>query len=91
VTTLQVDDELTRAYPGLQGGEVEVRDADGKTHRARLDDVVNATAADVRARFRVAVGGAVGSARASEIETIVDGLEDATEAGQLASALRSPA
>jgi 2-methylcitrate dehydratase PrpD len=91
ITTLQVDDELTRAYPGLQGGEVEVRDADGKAYRARLDDVVNATEADVRARFRVAVGGAVGPARASEIETIVDRLEDAADAGQLAAALRAAA
>jgi 2-methylcitrate dehydratase PrpD len=88
VTTLQVDDELTRAYPGLQGGEVEVRDADGKAYRVRLDDVVNATEADVRARFRAAAAEAVGAARAGEIENIVDRLEESPDAGQLASALR---
>jgi 2-methylcitrate dehydratase PrpD len=91
VTTLQVDDDLTRAYPGLQGGEVEVRDADGKTYRARLEDVVNATEADVRARFRSALGDAVGSARAADIEALIDRLDQADSAGQLGELLRASA
>ncbi len=53
--TLEVDEEMTRAYPGKQGGEVEVREAGGTTQRLRLEDVVNATPLEVRERFRTAV------------------------------------
>src|SRR5258708_515882 len=39
--TLEVDDAMTRTYPGKQGGEVEVRDTRGATQRLRLEDGVN--------------------------------------------------
>ena len=81
--TLEVDDEMTRAYPGKQGGEVEVRDSSGTTQKLRLDDVVNATQADVLERFRAAVEGAVGKARAQEIEGCINGLERSDDAGRL--------
>jgi len=64
VMTLQVDDAMTRAYPGLQGGEVEVREAGGSSHRMRLDNVVNASALDVKARFRAATQEVFGAGRA---------------------------
>jgi 2-methylcitrate dehydratase PrpD len=86
--TLEVDDEMTRAYPGKQGGEVEVRDSSGTTQKLRLDDVVNATSAEVRERFRVAVEGAVGKARTREIEDCIEGLDRTDDAGQLAALLR---
>jgi len=86
--TLEVDDEMTRAYPGKQGGEVEVRDSSGTTQKLRLDDVVNATSAEVRERFRVAVEGAVGKARARDIEDCIEGLDHSDDAGQLAALLR---
>ncbi len=88
--TLEVDDEMTRAYPGKQGGEVEVRVTGGATQRLRLEDVVNATPSEVRERFRLAVEAAVGKARAQEIEACIDGLDRNDDAGQLASLLRSP-
>lgn len=91
VMTLSVDDAMTQAYPGQQGGEVEVRETDGAIHRVRLADVVNASEADVRARFRAATEAAVGLARAQEIEACIDGLERSDNAGQLASLLRAPA
>jgi 2-methylcitrate dehydratase PrpD len=90
-TTLQVDDEMTRAYPGKQGGAVEVRERGGATFRARLDDVVNATAADVRARFREAAAQALGAQRTREIEHAIDGLERSDDAGELALLLRPAA
>jgi 2-methylcitrate dehydratase PrpD len=89
--TLEVDDAMTRAYPGKQGGEVEIREAGGATHKLRLDDVVNATAADVRKRFRQAVEAAVGKARAQEIEDCIEGLEQAEDTGRLGALLRAPA
>jgi 2-methylcitrate dehydratase PrpD len=88
--TLEVDDEMTRSYPGKQGGEVEVRDSSGTTQKLRLDDVVNATPSDVRERFRLAAEGAVGKTRAREIEDCIEGLDRSDDAGLLASLLRTP-
>jgi len=88
--TLEVDDDMTRAYPGRQGGEVEVREAGGATRKLRLEDVVNATPAEVRLRFRVAVEDAVGKTRAQAIEESIDSLDRAEDAGRLASLLRAP-
>ena len=89
--TLEVDDDMTRAYPGRQGGEVEVREAGGATRKLRLEDVVNATPAEVRLRFQVAVADAVGKTRAQEIEESIDGLDRSEDAGRLAMLLRAPA
>jgi 2-methylcitrate dehydratase PrpD len=91
VTTLQVDDEMTQAYPGKQGGDVEIREVGGATHRVRLDDVVNATATDVRERFRLAAAQVVGAQRAREIERFVDGLEHSDDVGLLGMLLRAEA
>ena len=89
--TLEVDDEMTQAYPGKQGGEVEVRDSGGATQRLRLEDVVNATPSDVRERFRLAVESAVGKARAQEIEDCIEVLDRAEDAGRLGTLLRGQA
>ena len=86
--TLEVDDEMTRAYPGKQGGEVEVRWSGGATQRLRLDDVVNATPAQVRARFRTAVESAVGTKRAQEIESCIDEIDRSDNVGELGTLLR---
>ena len=91
VTTLQVDDAMTQAYPGKQGGDVEIREIGGTTHRIRLDDVVNATAADVRERFRVAAASVMGAQRAREIERFLDGLGRSGDVGQLGALLRAEA
>ena len=87
---LEIDEEMTRAYPGKQGGEVEIRETGGATNKLRLEDVVNATPADVRGRFRLAVEGAVGKARAQEIEGCIDTLDRAEDAGRLGALLRGP-
>ena len=89
VTKLQIDDAMTRAYPGLQGGEVEVREVGGATHRMRLDNVVNATEADVQARFRAATQDVFGAARAGDIERCVAELDRSDDAGRLAQLLRA--
>ena len=86
--TLEVDEEMTRAYPGKQGGEVEVRDTSGATQRLRLENVVNATSDEVKDRFRGAVEAAVGSARAQEIEDCIEGLDRSDDAGRLAALLK---
>jgi 2-methylcitrate dehydratase PrpD len=88
-TQLEVDDDMTRAYPGLQGGGVEVREAGGAVHRRLLDNVVNATAPEVRARFRAATEAVVGAKRAKQIAICIESLDSSDDAGQLAALLRS--
>lgn len=88
---LEIDDEMTRGYPGLQGGEVEVTETGGTVHRMRLDNVVNATAGDVRARFRTAAAEAVGAQQAGEIERFIDGLDRSDDAGALGALLQGRA
>lgn len=88
---LEVDDEMTRAYPGLQGGEVEVTETGGSVRRIRLENVVNATEDDVRGRFRTAAAGVVGAARASDIERFIDALERSDDAGALGKLLQGQA
>jgi 2-methylcitrate dehydratase PrpD len=85
---LEVDDDMTRAYPGLQGGEVEVTDTSGGTQRIRLDNVVNATADDVRTRFRAATAEVLGAARAAEVEAFIDGLDRQADVGALGALLQ---
>ena len=84
---LEVDDEMTHAYPGQQGGEVKVEDVEGKTYRVRLADVVNASATEVRDRFRRETAKAFGDAQASKIEAFIDDIENADDAGGLAELL----
>lgn len=89
VTTLQVDEAMTRAYPGLQGGEVEVTQTGGTTRCARLENVLNATAEEVRDRFRPAATGVIGAEQASEIERFIDVLECEEAVGALGMLLRA--
>ena len=91
VMKLEIDDFMTKAYPEKQGGEVEVRETGGATHRIRLEDVVNASAADVRARFRTAAESVVGAARTREIESFIDELELRKDVAPLCALLRAPA
>ncbi len=91
VCALQVDDRMSAAYPGKQGGEVEIRVTGGKTYRKRLDDVVNATASEVRQRFRAAAEDAIGAGRAREIESFIDALEASDDVGRLGMLLRADA
>ena len=85
--SMNVDDEMTRAYPDKQGGEVEVFERDGGHHRVRLDDVVVASPAEVRERFRRETAKAIGDRCAQEIEALIDDIEDCSDAGRLAAAL----
>jgi len=79
------------AYPGKRGGEVEVRESGGASYLLRLEDVVNATALDVRERFRAAAESVVGAARAREIESCIDGLDGSDDLGRLGTLPRATA
>jgi 2-methylcitrate dehydratase PrpD len=83
--TMEIDDQMTRAYPGKQGGEVEVIERGGAEHRIRLDDVVVATPSEVRDRFLRETSKALGEQHARKIEEFIDGIEHSADAGQLAT------
>ena len=87
VTTLQIDDEMTQAYPGKQGGDVEVREDGGATHRVRAGQ-----RRQCDARPTCAIDSAsppqrvLGAQRAREIERFIDGLDHSDDAGHLGDA-----
>lgn len=86
-TRLEIDDDMTRAYPGCQGGGVEVVMRDGRRLDKRLVDVVNASPQEVYERFSRATRAVMGPVRAQLIDNLLDGLEQLDDAGQLAAAL----
>jgi len=87
MTQLVVDDEMTQAYPGQQGGEVAVTLVDGSRHAKRLSNVVNATDEEVRQRFKAAVQALAGAKAAADIEALIVELHNSADAGLLAASL----
>ena len=87
LTQLVVDDEMTQAYPGQQGGEVAVTLADGSLQAKRLSNVVNASAEEVRQRFNVAVQAVAGDSVAAAIKALIEQLDSSADAGLLAASL----
>lgn len=53
-TTLEADPAFTSAYPRQQGAAVTVTLPSGQTRTSRLDDLVPASPAEIRERFRLA-------------------------------------
>lgn len=82
-SVLEVDPDFTRAFPAAQGAEIEIALADGRRLKTSLRDVVPATEAEIRERFRGAAGAVLGEARAEAIEALVDGLEELAEVAAL--------
>ncbi len=88
VTTLAEGPDFTRAYPGAQGTEITVRLTGGRTLSRRLEDLIPATEADIRARFREACEKAIGAPETRAIEEAVDGLQDLQNASVLGELMR---
>lgn len=76
-TTLETGADFTASYPARQGAEVTVRLRNGETRTRSLDDVIPATPAEIRERFRLACR------PAGEVESFIDDLENQDDAGQL--------
>lgn len=83
LTQLELNERLNAEFPRLQGATVEVGLADGRRISITQLDVSPATEADVRARFRLAACDVLGRVRADQIESFVDDLDKALDAGQL--------
>jgi 2-methylcitrate dehydratase PrpD len=88
VTELESDAGLTAAFPGKQGAEVIVHLRDGRIIRHALPDVIAATPADIRARFRNSAAGVLGEDRARRLEQLIDDCEQLGNAGDIAAQCR---
>lgn len=75
--------ELTALFPGRQGAAIDVTLGDGRQLSTAMPDVVPATEAQVRERFRHAAGALLGGEAAEAIEEFVDRLESRKDAGRL--------
>jgi 2-methylcitrate dehydratase PrpD len=87
-TRLEIDEELTKAFPAQQGAEVVVYTRAGDELRERVPDVVPTDADGVRARFAAAATTALGAAGAAHLGALVDGLERLADAAELSRATR---
>jgi hypothetical protein len=87
-TRLEVDDELTKAFPAKQGAEVIVHTRAGDELHERVEDVVPTDEAGVRARFAAAATAVLGSAAAAHLGELVDGLDLVVDAADLSRATR---
>jgi 2-methylcitrate dehydratase PrpD len=90
-TRLEIDDDLTKAFPAKQGAEVVVQTRAGDELRERVDDVVPTDEAGVRARFAAAAAAVLGGAQAARLAELVDGLESLADAAALGRAARPTA
>ncbi|NOJ45924.1 MmgE/PrpD family protein [Bradyrhizobium archetypum] len=87
-TDLESDAAFTAAFPAKQGADVTVHLRDGKTIRHSLADVVAASPAEIRTRFRAAAAHVIGENRARRLEEAIDGCEWLGDAGVIAAACR---
>jgi 2-methylcitrate dehydratase PrpD len=85
VSELVASPDLTALFPAQQGAAIDVVLGDGRQLSMGLPDVVPATEAQVRERFRNAAAAIVGVAGAEAIEEFVDRLETRKDAGRLLS------
>jgi hypothetical protein len=87
-TDLESDAAFTAAFPAKQGADVTVHLRGGKTIRHSLSDVVAATPAEIRSRFRTAAARVIGEDRARRLEETIDGCERLGDAGVIAASCR---
>jgi 2-methylcitrate dehydratase PrpD len=87
-TRLEIDDELTKAFPAKQGAEVIVHTRAGDELHERVTDVVPTDADGVRTRFALAATAALGVVGAAKLAQLIDSLEDVTDVGSLSRAAR---
>lgn len=88
---LEVDPQLTSAFPRQQGAEVVVRTRAGGQFRERLANVVPTDESGVRERFAAAASARLGAAAAARLASTVDELAERGSAADLARAARLPA
>jgi 2-methylcitrate dehydratase PrpD len=87
-TQLEIDDDLTKAFPAQQGAEVVVRTRAGDELRERVVNVVPIDEAGVRARFTLAASAVLGKSATARLDALIDNLETVVDAAALSRATR---
>ena len=87
VTSLTEDPRFTSAYPREQGTEISIVLRDGRTIVRHLNDLVPATAVEVRARFRKSSEEVLGEEATEMLEGAVNRLEDVEDAAVIPALL----
>jgi 2-methylcitrate dehydratase PrpD len=80
---LSASEELTAQFPARQGASIDVILGDGRQLSMGLEDVIPATEAEIRERFRSAAAPIVGDEAARSIEDFIDRLDSKRDAGRL--------
>jgi 2-methylcitrate dehydratase PrpD len=80
---LSSSEELTAQFPARQGASIDVVLGDGRQLSMGLQDVIPATEAEIRERFRSAAAPIVGGEAARSIEDFIDRLDSKKDAGRL--------
>ncbi|MBR0906409.1 MmgE/PrpD family protein [Bradyrhizobium liaoningense] len=88
LTDLKADAGFTAAFPAKQGADVTVHLRDGRTIRHALPDVIAATPAEVRMRFRAAAHGVLGEDHAHRLEQLIENCERLGNAGDIVAQCR---
>lgn len=83
LVAVEVDPDLTAAFPARQGAEVIVEMKDGRRLSRRLPDVIPADLELIRRRFSVAASEAIGSEKAAALAAAVDSLDSSDDVGAL--------
>jgi 2-methylcitrate dehydratase PrpD len=81
---LDIDTDLTKAFPAKQGAGVTVHTRAGDVLEERVDDVVPTDASGVRERFVAAAAERLGQKRAKELDRAIATLETVADAAELA-------
>ncbi len=87
---LEADPVLTAAFPALQGARVEARLASGEVVTAALDNVVPATADQIRLGLQVSASEVLGPVRAGPLLSLIDRQQAPAPAALLAAAHAYP-
>ena len=85
LTALEVDTELTAAYPAQQGSEVILTLRDGPPLARRLPNVIPATPDEIRTRFIRAAESVLGRDAVQELAATIDELESQPRVDRLAN------
>jgi 2-methylcitrate dehydratase PrpD len=89
--SLEIDDELTRAFPARQGAVVRVETTEGSRLTHRVDDVAPASNELVGRRLAAAAAACLGEARRDALVQALAGLEQSPDVSALFDQLRPEA
>jgi len=83
--SIEIDDDLTRAFPAQQGAEIRIDGKQGLQLVRRVEDVAPASNELVRSRLIAAATRTIGGARTDELMRFIADIEQSDDAGSVVS------